>query len=263
MADASMLRNLAAQATAIWPEESRLFARYGLTPDARILDVGCGSGEITARLAALYPTATVVGVDLLAGSVAHAARVHAALAPRVRFEEGDAFALTHPDASFDLAVCRHLTQAVPEPERVLAEMTRVVRPGGVVHVLSEDYSMLHVAMGARDPDVLFREGVGGFARATGTDERVGRRTWSMLRALGLVELTVDYVTVDTVRIARPVFAEILRAWRDGYTDALAEKSALSKGDVRAYFDDAIASILDESRYSVWHVPIVSGRRPRA
>lgn len=261
MADESMLRNLAAQATAIWPEESRLFARYRLPHDARIIDVGCGSGEITRRLASLHPGASVVGVDLLEASVAHAARAHAALAPRVRFEQGDAFALAYPDASFDLAVCRHMTQAVPEPERVLAEMLRVVRPGGVVHVLSEDYSMLHVALGARDPDVLFREGVGGFARATGTDERVGRRTWAMLRALGAVDLTVDYVIVDTVRVARPVFAEIIRAWRDGYTDALGERSPLSVAEVRALFDDAIASILDESRYSVWHVPIIAGRKP--
>ena len=55
MGDASMLRTLDFQAQAIWPQESALFARYGLTGALRILDLGCGSGEITRRLAALYP----------------------------------------------------------------------------------------------------------------------------------------------------------------------------------------------------------------
>jgi hypothetical protein len=55
MGDESMLRNLAAQAEAIWPQEQRLFDRYQLPGTAHIADIGCGSGEITSRLAALYP----------------------------------------------------------------------------------------------------------------------------------------------------------------------------------------------------------------
>ena len=57
MADESMVRTLAAQASAIWPQEERLLARYELAPESRIADIGCGSGEITSRLAMLYPRA--------------------------------------------------------------------------------------------------------------------------------------------------------------------------------------------------------------
>src|SRR5437868_1304406 len=111
MADESMLRNLAAQATAIWPQEQRFFDRYALPARARIADIGCGSGEITVRLAARYPGAEFVGVDILESSVAYARRQHAALAPRVRFEQGDAFELSFADNQFDLVICRHMTQA--------------------------------------------------------------------------------------------------------------------------------------------------------
>ena len=135
MADESMLRNLAAQANAIWPQEEKFFDRYVLPPQARIADIGCGSGEITVRLAARYPRAEIVGVDILDSSVAHARRQHAALAPRVRFEQGDAFELHFPDGQFDLVVCRHMTQAIPEPERVLAELQRICKPGGWLPVL--------------------------------------------------------------------------------------------------------------------------------
>ena len=63
MADESMVRNLAAQALAIWPQEEPLFRRYALADDAKILDAGCGTGEIASRLARLFPRASVLGVQ--------------------------------------------------------------------------------------------------------------------------------------------------------------------------------------------------------
>ena len=65
MADESMVRNLDAQARAIWPQEVGLFRRYGLPEEARILDAGCGTGEAASRLAELFPRARVLGVDIL------------------------------------------------------------------------------------------------------------------------------------------------------------------------------------------------------
>src|SRR3954447_3315803 len=65
MADESMVRNLAAQADAIWPQEQRLFDRYALSPDARVLDGGCGTGEISIRLAHRYPGISVLGADII------------------------------------------------------------------------------------------------------------------------------------------------------------------------------------------------------
>jgi len=65
MADESMVRTLAAQAECIWPQERPLFERYRLPDDCRILDAGCGTGEISSRLARLYSRASVLGVDVL------------------------------------------------------------------------------------------------------------------------------------------------------------------------------------------------------
>ncbi|MBA3562735.1 MAG: methyltransferase domain-containing protein, partial [Gammaproteobacteria bacterium] len=143
MGHASMVRTLDAQARAIWPQEERLFLRYGLAADIDILDVGCGTGEITLRLAGLYPHASLLGVDLLEGPLTIARSRAMGLGDRVRFAPGDAFALDLPDASVDLAVCRHMLHAVPEPARVLTELRRVTRPGGRLHVIAEDYGMIH------------------------------------------------------------------------------------------------------------------------
>jgi len=262
MADESMIRNLAAQASAIWPQERVLFERYGLGGRIQVADIGCGSGEITARLAERYPEAQLVGIDILESSVAYARRKYHSLAPRVRFEQGDAFDLQLGNAEFDLATCRHMTQAIPEPEKVLAELNRILKPGGWMHVLSEDYGMLHMPAGAVDPDRLWHEGAIAYARNTGTDARVGRRTWTLMNKQGLEDLRVDYVIVDTNRVPRDAFASIIEAWRDGYAGHFDKESALRPGEARALFDHAIATIRDPAQYAVWHVPVISGRKPR-
>ena len=126
-----------------------------------------------------------------------------------------------------------------------------------MHVLAEDYGMLHMMSGPLDPDVFWRKGPVEFAERTGTDSRIGRRAWSLLRAAGLKDVRVDYVVVDTVRVPRRVFADIITAWRDGYTEALATPE-FPPSLVLRHFDEIIASLLNPDHYAVWHVPIVSG-----
>ena len=110
------------------------------------------------------------------------------------------------------------------------------------------------------PDRLWLEGAVPFTRATGTDARVGRHTFRYMRQLGLGELRVDYVVVDTLRVPRVTFAAIIEAWRDGYAQVLGERSRLTAWEAPALFDQIINSILDPDSYAVWHVPIISGRK---
>ena len=263
MADESMLRTLRHQIEALWPQESRLFSRYALPRGARILDLGCGTGEATLRLAAIFPGAeVVVGIDLMPELLSVArTRPHQGGAP-VRFEEGDGFALRYADEYFDLVVCRHVTQMVPTPERMLAEAYRVLRRGGWAHILSEDYGMLHFPeRDGVDPDRLWHRAVVPFTKATGTDARIGRRTLPLMRRLGFTHLGIQYLTLDTERVPREELAGILTAWRDGYTAPLAEHSGIPLSEVRAMFDAIIATINDPDAYGVWQVPVIAGRRP--
>jgi SAM-dependent methyltransferase len=262
MADESMIRTLAAQIEAIWPQEKALIGFYQLPCNAHVLDVGAGTGEFSARITELLPHAQVLGIELLPATVQHAQRKHAALAPRLKFQTGDAFALALPDDSFDLVANRHMLQSVPQVERVLSELVRVTRPGGHVHVLAEDYGMLHMMSGPLDPDVFWRRGPVEFAARTGTDARIGRRTWTLLRQAGLIDVRVDYVVVDTLRVPRQVFANIITAWRDGYVEAMSTPDFPAER-VRQHFEEIIASLLNPDHYSVWHVPIVSGVKPKA
>lgn len=263
MGDESMTRTLAYQAEAIWPQEERLFDRYGLTGPLSILDLGCGTGEITRRLASRYPQVRLIGIDILESNLA-IARQEDVFSGRIRYEQGDAFALKHPDSSFEFVVCRHVSQAVPDFPQVLAEITRVLKPGGWLHLLSEDYGMLHMPAppgGSFDPDRFWNTHLVPFGGRIGCDVRIGRHSPPLLDRFGYLDIAMDYVTVDTLRVPRATFAGILKAWRDGYVKPLAEASGRSQSEVTADFNTLISAIETPPQYAVWHVPIISGRKP--
>jgi SAM-dependent methyltransferase len=259
MADESMVRNLAAQADAIWPQERPLFERYSLPAAPHILDAGCGTGEISRRLAQIFPHARLLGVDIVDSHLELARARSAALAGRLRFERRSLFDLRLPHGSFDLVVCRHVVQAIPAVERALAELLRVTRAGGWLHLIAEDYLMIHFEPRRLDADDFWSQGPRRFGEATGTDLRIGRRVFRMLRDLGCTDITVDYVVVDPLRVPRETFVAIWQAWRDGYADSIAQHTSIPRDRVVAHFDDMIETLRDPAGYGVWHVPVVAGR----
>lgn len=261
MADESMVRNLAAQALAIWPQEEPLFLRYGLPERARILDAGCGPGEIAARLARRFPRATVLGVDVLDVHLELARSRYSDLSDRLRFENRSVFDLGLPDDSFDLTVCRHVLQAIPHPERVLRELARVTRPGGWLHLIAEDYGMIQFEPRRLDADSFWQAGPRELGEATGTDLRIGRKAHRILKQLGFADVRIDYVVVDPLRVPRETFAAIFTAWRDGYAKIVSENTKLSRDQFVAHFDDMIATLRDPAGYGVWFVPVVAARVP--
>lgn len=261
MADASMVRTLAAQIEAIWPQESALLARYELPASPRILDAGCGTGEASLRLARRYPDASLLGVDILDVHLERARARGAELGERVRFEHRSIFELGLPDHLFDLTVCRHVLQAVPRAEDAIRELVRVTRPGGILHLVAEDYALMMFPRRVLDPLRFWPETPARFGAATGTDLFIGRRAPAILRSLGLRSVTLELVLVDTLRVPRETFAAIWEAWRDGYVDAIAEHCGLTREEARASFDDQIASIRDPGSYAAWIVPVVAGVVP--
>lgn len=261
MAHASMVRTLAAQAEAMWPQEGALLERYALAGPVTILDVGCGTGEITARLAARYPEASILGIDLDAAHLARAAARCAAFGARVRFAPGNAMALESENDTFDLAVCRHMLQVVPDVGQVLDEMIRVVRPGGWLHLLAEDYAMIQAHPTRLDPDRFWHAGAIAFGTAVGTDLRVGRRVFTLLAERGLAELSVDYIVADSLRVPPETLVVMLEAWREGFADVIARTTTLSLDEVHAHFDDFVACLRHPHGYFVWNVPVISGRVP--
>lgn len=104
----------------------------------RWLDVGCGTGALTATILAQAGPAEVVGVDPSEGFLA-AAREQVA-DPRVTFRVGDARELPVPDDAFDVVVSGLALNFVPDAVQAAAEMARAVVPGGTVGAYVWDYA---------------------------------------------------------------------------------------------------------------------------
>jgi SAM-dependent methyltransferase len=114
-----------------------------LRPGLSILDVGCGVGAIALDLATTTQPLHVMGVDPDAVQIALARKSAEQRAiANVSFEVGSAYEIPVPDGSFDVVYANAVLIYLREPVRALAEMRRVLRPGGVAAVSDDDLSTL-------------------------------------------------------------------------------------------------------------------------
>lgn len=102
----------------------------GASPGELVLDVGCGTGCLASALTGRFPAAEVRAVDFSPVYIDYARRTTPD--PRITFEVGDACALRFASHTFDQVLALLLLHFVPSPERAIAEMCRVARPGSTV-----------------------------------------------------------------------------------------------------------------------------------
>ena len=137
----------AMEETARWPAVRELRAweraRLALQPGEHLLDVGCGLADVAIGLSAdVSPGGRVVAIDA-SDAMLDAARQRAAEAGAdVGFRRGDALALDEPDASFDACRAERTLQWVTDVERAVAELVRVLRPGGRLSLIDTDWRTL-------------------------------------------------------------------------------------------------------------------------
>jgi SAM-dependent methyltransferase len=165
-----------------WTEQIRryLLQRAGLSSSMRLLEVGCGTGAVLSTLA--ESGCQVHGLDLEDAFLLQAKRN----TPAAALVQGDAHFLPYAEASFDIVCCHFLLLWVVDPARVLAEMRRILRPGGWLLALAEpdyggriDYPDELIQLGALQEAALRRQGA---------ETRLGRRLAALFHAAGLQEV---------------------------------------------------------------------------
>lgn len=121
-------------------QELKRLARRQVKPGQAVLDVGCGFGLETFRLARLAgPEGRVLGIDKSEPFIQEARRRAKAQPLPVKFRVGDAQALPYAPRSFDVARAERLLIYLPEPEKALAEMRRVLKPRGHIALIEPDF----------------------------------------------------------------------------------------------------------------------------
>lgn len=203
--------------------------RMDLSADARVLDLGCGTG-VVARALAVRPgfSGSVTGIDYSPELIRAAQRFSKAegIGERVEFRVGDAQALEEEDGRYDAVILHTLVSHVPDPAAAVSEAARVVRPGGCVSIFDGDYASLTFVTGDADFDA---EMVQAILSAVVANPRVMREVPSMCRTIGL----------DIVDFVPHVYAE-------------AGSATFFPGLAEAYVPMAVrAGLISEERADAW------------
>jgi ubiquinone/menaquinone biosynthesis C-methylase UbiE len=187
-----------------------------LQPGMRVLDVGCGLGADAFELAPLVgPDGLVTGVDFSQSLISEAVRRGADRGLHVKFEVGDAQALRFSDNSFDAVRTERMLMHVLDGSRALAEMARVLRPGGRMVVLDVDWESQFCDSPFKDTTrkiaLSFCDGI--------KNGWIGRSLPRLFREVGMTEISASFRTVtpsyDMLQlmlgghVARAVAASIL------------------------------------------------------
>jgi len=210
----SELPRLKAQVDLLAPQELEFLRSIGVSGDAVVADVGCGPGFFAESLAAdLGPQARVVGIDVDALMI-DVANSREDVAPNVSFSLGTAQRLPLDDNSVDVAYARFLFQHLSEPALVLAEMRRIVRPGGLVAVGDTDDGglVLHPVPDGFD---AFLAASHQAQVARGGDRRIGRKLKELLIASGLSEVHATTRVMTSEDIGAPALLAIAVGFKAG------------------------------------------------
>jgi len=175
------------EATGRWEATLRLRAwerkLLSLAPGQRLLDVGCGLGDAALALADdLGTDGEIVGLDVSAKMIAAAQSRARTARCRVRFRVGDALELAEPNCSFDIVRSERTLQWLTEPKAAVAEMARVLRPGGLLSLIDTDWSTFDIDVGDRD---LAKRILNAMRIERRRPSHIGRRLADLVQYMGL------------------------------------------------------------------------------
>lgn len=227
------------------PQNAPLLEPAELAPGQTVVDYGCGPGGLAVELARrVAPTGRVHGVDLnplfLERAAARARRE--GVEELVRWHRTDGDKLPLESALADRLVCKNVMEYVPDVAAALAEFRRVVKPGGLVHVIDSDWGLFAVEpLGAERMAELFAAAAPAYRTP-----HIGRKLYGAMRAAGLRDVKVKMLAnADTKGFTAPIVFNMLGYARASGRLPAAVLDALAADVKRALADESFLLILPQ------------------
>lgn len=200
-----------AQNLLTWSQERQLLRRHGLEPGMSILSLGCGSATFEQHLLAELQPMHLVARDSDPWAIAEA-RSRGVVRP-LELSAGGYEALPWPDHSFDAGLCRHAlwSHSADEQRRILTELSRVVRPGGVIYCLDAVSTAGDGHPESEAIETSFRQLL-RLRRAHGWGIEAAPTQVGVLRRAGLSEVRIDLMLVPSTDHP-DAFSDLTTCWR--------------------------------------------------
>jgi len=252
---AGEIERLCVQAKAMAPDTLAMLDRIGPMQGWTCLDIGCGPGGITELLSDRVGRAgRVVGLDMDAEFLAYA-RLNAS--GNVEFRQGNAYDADLPKGTFDLVHMRFVASTAGNPERLIAEASRLARPGGIVALQEPDGSTLHCYPPHPAWDTLKAALLGAF-EGVGADLELGRKLYCLFQRAGLRD--VQYRTaLLAVRSGDPM-VDYLPSTVESLRGAILRGGSLNESTLAAALADCRAHLAKpDTAFTMYTVAQVWGR----
>lgn len=208
------LGRLERQASVAWPMERERLKAAGLLADMRVLDLACGPGFISRRIAGeMGPGGAVLGVDLndrlldVAYENARDRNSEGKGGAELSFMRGDVYRLDLPDNHFDFVYARFLFQHLERPIDAMIEVRRVLKPGGKLVIADIDDSVFSILPEPAGLKALFDLAAQG-QRDLGGDRQVGRKLPYYLKKSGFGDVKTDIAVITSDDIGLDAFLGI-------------------------------------------------------
>lgn len=192
-----------------WAMERPSLIAAGLSRGMTVVDLGCGRGTMTRFVSGeVGPEGKLIAVDVDEAALSEA---RAATAGRVRvpvsWESASAYDTGLDDASVDMVIARQLFQHLTDPARALAEISRILKPGGRVCVLDAHDGLLWLQpQPAGHAEFMSR--AAAQQRMRGGDREIGRKLAALLSTHGFADVRADVHVFDTGRMPVDLFVEL-------------------------------------------------------
>jgi ubiquinone/menaquinone biosynthesis C-methylase UbiE len=255
---------LRTQTNIIWKHEKEFLRSHGLKPGMKIADICCGIGDFAVLVEREFAPERVVAVDHAKPLLVYAQQLARDFGSRVvEYQYGDASSLFLEDGSFDFVTSRLSLQIFNQPELILRELKRIVKPEGRVYVTCELMSHIDGYPRAESIGATYRRSSELF-HALGMDLDSGPKLRAYLSDAGFEDIRVDMMMITSANTDTEDFAKVAESWREYILSEVCTANQCSDEErqkMRAGFMDQRDAILSQRGFASWPIFVASGRRP--
>ena len=220
--------------------------------DAKVIEIGCGTGAVTRTIAKLPAVSMAVGIDPSTVFINKSKHLSKGI-KNIHFEEGDGRSLKFDDQSFDVVVMHTTMSHVPQPELLLKEAFRVLRRNGWLAVCDGDYSTATVATGYNDP---LEECINAFRESYVNDPWLVRRLPQLVRNAGF-----EIMPMRSYGYMESLDGGYMLTWIDRGADVLKSIGRISAETAEAFKAEAKHRSISKTWFGHIAFASILGRKP--